>query len=417
MPKDMFGFVILGAGGRGQTFARWLYKHPGAGRVVAVAEPRLERRRQIAQMFDIPEERQFNDWQSLLAVPQLADAVINTTMDKDHAESSVAALNIGYHMLLDKPMATTLKECVAIDNARCGNNRIVSVCHSQRYHVVFAKAKELIASGAIGRLITFDHIEGVDPVHQSHSFVRGNWGNESKSAFMLLAKSCHDIDLIAWMVGRPCLRVSSFGALTHFCEQNAPNGAPLRCTDGCPSDKTCMYSVNRVYLTPESVWWHAIIAGIDEKYDYKKRLNILNHSPYGRCVYHCDNDVVDHQVVSFEFDGHVTGTFTMTAFDTQGRRTRFHGTEGTLTLSSANNTLELIHFSSSSKNIITMPMSPDSHGGADHNCYSNFVDALRQNSESAVLTGTKESLDSHKIVFASEISRREGRIVSISELS
>ena len=153
-------------------------------------------------------------------------------------------------MLLEKPMAVTLEDCIAIDQARRTNGRIVSVCHSLRYHAVYCEVKRLIESGAIGRVVSIDQLEGVDPVHQAHSFVRGNWSQESTSTFMLLSKSCHDIDVLVYLMGAQCERVSSFGSLSHFNRENKPAGAPARCSDGCPHEAVCPYSAMKLYAKP-----------------------------------------------------------------------------------------------------------------------------------------------------------------------
>lgn len=406
-------FAVVGAGGRGKVFSTWLKSHPDQGAVTTVAEPDEGRRRAVAEMFNLAPERVFTDWRELVQRPKLADAMINTTMDRLHAESSVAALDRGYHMLLEKPMATSLADCVAIDAARARNDRLVAICHTLRYHVLYAELKRMLDSGVIGRLVSLDQLEPVGAVHQSHSFVRGNWGNESRSTFMLMAKSCHDVDTIAWLVGRPCLRVSSFGSLTHFTKDNAPAGATARCTDGCPVEAECPYSALRIYVHGKG--WYVPHAGLADL-DLAQRLEALRTSPYGRCVYQCDNDVVDHQVVAFEFQDSITATFTMTAFAADGRQTRLHGTLGELRASIDSNTIELIRFSDGARQRLTIPHESGGHGGADARVIARFIEALRHNDAGRIATGTAESLRTHKIVFAAEQARREGRVVELSEL-
>ena len=409
--RQAFEYAILGGGGRGNLFSEWLHAHPHAGNVVAIAEPNSERRKKIAERHRIPADRQFEDWKDLLARPKFADAILNGLMDKLHAPSATLALNKGYHMLLEKPMATTLEDCIAIDRARRENKRIVSVCHSLRYHVVYAEVKRLLKEGVIGRLMSFDQLEGVEHIHQSHSFVRGNWGNEGRSTFMLMAKSCHDIDILAYLTGKPCRRVSSFGELSYFRKENMPAGAPERCTDGCPVESTCPYSAYKVYLAPKAPWvWHTTMAGKP----FEQQLEELKTtSPYGRCVYRCDNDVVDHQVVNFEFESGITGTFTMTAFNAGGRYLRLHGTHGSIKAETDSNSIELHRFADNTRTKIEIPHQSGGHGGADHKLMENFVFALRTEDPGAVLTTTEESLASHKIVFAAEQSRREKRVVEL----
>jgi predicted dehydrogenase len=224
-------FAVMGCGARGQVFTDWIFRNPAVAKVIAVADPDADRRNLIADRHAVPAERRFKAWEDLLARPRLADAVINTLMDRLHAPAGIKAFDLGYHMLLEKPMAVNLADCTALDDARRRNARVASVCHSLRHHPTYREVKRLITSGAIGDVMSLDQLEGVEPVHQAHSFVRGNWGNESRSTFMLLAKSCHDIDIIMYLIDRPCTAVSSFGSLSHFTKANQPAGAPDAATD------------------------------------------------------------------------------------------------------------------------------------------------------------------------------------------
>jgi predicted dehydrogenase len=416
--KDLT-FAILGLGGRGNGFSNVLHAQPELGRVVAIADPDAEKRAKIGDRHGIPAERRFTDYQALLAQPKLADAIINTTMDQMHRPSAVPALDKGYHMLLEKPMATSLDDCKAIDAARRRNKAIVSICHSMRYSVIFAEIKRLVSAGTIGDIVSLDQLEAVEHTHQAHSFVRGNWGNESRSTFMLMAKSCHDIDYITYLIGKPCHRVSSFGSLTKFRKDHMPKGAPARCIDGCPAEATCAYSTYKLYSGPQADknhWYsdHANLVGKTSE----ERIAILKTSPYGRCVYQCDNDVVDHQVVAFEFEAGITATFTMTALTHNGGRTiRIHGTKGDLVSYTESHIIDVHHFEDGRHEQIKVPFFSGMHGGSDLNALRNFVDAIRNGTPDTVLTTTAESLASHTIVFAAEKSRRERRMVEISELS
>jgi predicted dehydrogenase len=408
--NDRFQFAILGCGGRGNYFSQLIQMHPEVGTVAAVADPDRARRDRVGDRHGVPAEMRLEKWEDLLGRPRLADVVVDTLMDQLHAPSAIKAFGRGYHVLLEKPMATTLEECIAIDEARRRSGKICSVCHSMRYHATYQEIKRLLDSGAIGRLVSFEQLEGVEAIHQSHSFVRGNWGNESRSAFMLMTKSCHDVDVLTWLVGKKCRRVSSFGSRSFFNRENAPAGAPLRCTDGCPAEEACMYSAMKIYLPQDSMWArHARIEGSTEE-----RLASLKHGPYGRCVFHADNDVVDHQVVSFEYEEDVTGTFTMTAFAPAGRHVRLHGTQGMLKGDIDARTIETFRFGDGSRQEIKLPLAEGGHGGADEQVLLNLWQALKSNDPRLVLTGTDESLMTHRIVFAAETARREGRVVEVA---
>ncbi len=406
-------FVLLGAGGRGRMFADWLRDHVGPGSVVAVAEPDPARRARIAEAHGIEPARQYASWQELVAEPRFADVAINTTMDREHIGSAVAAMRGGYHMLLEKPMATSLEDCVEIDRVRRETGRIVSVCHSLRYHALYAEVRRVLRSGAIGEIVSLDQLEGVEHIHQSHSFVRGNWGNESRSAFMLLAKSCHDLDIIADLVDLPCEEVSSYGDLKYFRRDHAPADAPDFCVQGCPVQNACPYYAPKVYGNPNGWANHAGLAGLD----HRQLLQVLATSPFGRCVFKTDNDVVDHQVVAMRFEGGVTATFTMTAFTPfQDRVLRIHGTKGYLEARVGKRTLDMWEFWEGNRHTrVELPESQGAHGGADDLVMRRLIEAVQLEDPSSVSTSTYASLQSHAIVFAAERSRRTGAPVRLDE--
>jgi predicted dehydrogenase len=407
-------FAVAGAGGRGAMFSRWLLDNQGKGSVRAVAEPDSRRRRSVAELHGIPPELQFGDWQEMLAQPKLADVLVNTTMDREHVASACLAMERGYHMLLEKPIATTLADAAKIDRVRRETGRIVSVCHSLRYHPAYERVAEILRSGAVGEIVSLDQLESVEHVHQSHSFVRGNWGNESRSTFMLLAKSCHDIDIVASLFDQSCERVSSFGSLTHFTAKNAPEGAPLYCVQGCPVEEECPYHALKVYGTDGPWRAHAGLEGLDREQTFQKLLE----SPFGACVYRSDNDVVDHQVVAMEFAGGATATFTMTAFTPfGGRYLRVHGTKGYLEAKIDQGVVDLWEFWRGNRHSqFEVPPESGTHGGADDRVVRNLIDAVRHNDPARVRTGTDESLCTAAITFAAEQARREGTVVQVASL-
>ena len=407
-------FMLLGAGSRGTMFAEILAEDYAPGTLVAVAEPNPERRAKIAALHNIPVDKQFETWEQALAQPKLCDVVINTTMDRHHIGSAVAAFELGYHMLLEKPMASSLADCEAIAAAGRKAGTIASVCHSLRYNDVYSAVRDVLRSGRIGDIVSVDQLEAVEHIHQSHSFVRGNWSNEGRSAFMLLAKSCHDIDILFDMVHDECVRVNSFGSLTFFRKENAPAGAPLRCLDGCPAEPDCPYHAWKVYGNPEKGWGRSV--GLTMSGDALRQA--LQDGPYGKCVFQTDNDVVDHQVVSMEFAKGQTVTFTMTAFTPfGGRRIRVHGTMGYLEAETESRIVQVHEFWGEKRHeTIEVPAREGGHGGADPLVMRTLIEAIETDNPSLVTTNLENSLMSHRIVFASERSRREGRVVQLSEL-
>ena len=405
--------AIIGAGGRGQMFSELISQNAHLGCVTAVAEPRDSYRNAIGDRWGIPEERRFRSWAALCGQPRMADAAVVATMDRLHAGPAVACLNAGYDLLLEKPMAPTLDECRAIEAAQRRSGRIVAVCHSMRYHKGFRKLRDLVADGAIGRVVTVDQLEQVAYWHQAHSFVRGNWGNEGRSAPMLLAKSCHDIDYLSFVIGKPCRRVSSFGSLTYFTRSNAPKGSTERCTDGCPAEPTCPYSAIRQYVHGNRTTWPADVVSFD--HSAAAHLEAIRTGPYGRCVYKVDNDVVDHQVVCMEFEDDVTATFTMTAF-TQGggRKVRIHGTTGELAYDESE--IVLRTFGDNNVTRIALGSEIGGHGGGDNRVVLEWLLALHSRNDSRIVANAQQSLESHTIVFAAERSRRERRMVEMARM-
>ena len=346
-------YAILGYGGRGECFAELAKLPEMFSKVVAVAEPDPDKQKRAMKDCQLPADKSFDSAEELLSQPRMADAVINTTMDKLHVSTAIAAMEKGYHQLLEKPMAMTLEDCQAIDQAQRKTGMVVGVCHSLRYHLVYAHIKKMLDAGLVGEVVSFDHIEGVNNIHQSHSFVRGNWAKEENCCFMLMTKSCHDLDLFNYLFKRKCERVSSFGSLTYFTEKNKPEGAPPRCLDGCPAEQECPYHCSKVYLET-NFWWFPF-----PRKDEASVIEYLRTGPYGRCVFQADNDVVDHQVVSLEYEGGLTGTFTMTAFHSGGRFTRIHGTKGTIDADMDGLSIKHKDFITENEEIIKPPLQPE----------------------------------------------------------
>lgn len=413
MPRADLTFAIAGAGGRGSTFSDLIAEQAGPGQVRAVADPNPERREAIAKVHGIPAEGQHATWQEMLAGGPLAAVFINTLMDRDHIDSATRALDLGMHMLLEKPMAVTLEDCKAIHAAKLASGRMVSVCHSLRYHASSSALREIIQSGVIGQVLCYDQLEAVENIHQSHSFVRGNWGREAESAFMLLAKCCHDIDLIADMIDRPCERVSSFGSLGWFRPENAPPGSPDFCIEGCPAARECPYEASKVYGDTGGWSRFTELATMTRQ----ERLAALASSRFGRCVFKTGADVVDHQVVAMEFEGGVTATLTMTGLTPWGGRyIRVHGTKGYISLNLDKRTLEMWEFWKGNRRTeMQLPPAQGSHGGADSLVLASLIEAIETGDEGRILTTTAESLRSHAIVFMAELARRERRVVEMKE--
>lgn len=400
--------VVLGAGSRGETYAGYAADYPAELEIVAVAEPRPERREQFARRHGIPAERCFESWRELLAQPRLADAAFVCTLDDDHMAPALLALEKGYHILLEKPMSNREEECVAIEAAAEKAGKVMAVCHVLRYTPFFQTIKGLIDEGAVGEVCAISQIENVAYWHQAHSFVRGNWRNSDQTSPMILQKSCHDMDILLWLSGKNCKRVSSFGSLRHFTPENAPEGAPERCLDGCPHAERCLYYAPKLYLTGNTGWPVDVLttdltpAGIEKA---------LREGPYGRCVYHCDNNVVDRQVVNLELEDGVVCSFVMSAFTANCcRQLKVLGTLGQIQADMGTKEVWLHPFGGEPRKI-DVPEADSGHGGGDYGLLRDFLTVLRQGGESR--TSAKQSLQSHLICFAAERSRLEGRTIEL----
>jgi len=368
-------------------------------------------------MFAIPSENVWDDWSGAADEPRLADAAIIATPDAMHTAPTVALAEKGYHILLEKPMAPTEADCRRIIQAVEDRGDIhFAVCHVMRYTRYTRILKGIIDSGRIGEVVNVQHIEPVGYWHQAHSFVRGNWRNESESSPMLLAKSCHDIDWLRYIIGAPFVRVSSFGSLFHFRKANQPEGAADRCLD-CDVETVCPYSAPKIYMgmldEGRTDWPLDVLAG---EVNAETITEALRTGPYGRCVYACDNDVVDHQVVTMEFDGGATASFTMTAFNLAGgRKTRIHGTRGEIYGDGRDITVTdfLTDDSETIDTVATDATISGGHGGGDDRIMAAFLAAVADDDPSTILSGPGETLETHLAVFAAERARRDGTVETV----
>ncbi len=407
--------VVLGAGNRGSVYGAFAVRYPQEMQVVAVAEPREDRRQQFAISHDLPPERCFASWEDLVGAGKMGDVLINCTQDRMHTESTLAALDAGYDVLLEKPMSPILHENVRLVQAAEERGRLLQVCHVLRYSPYFQKIREIIQSGRLGRIISVDHRENLIYWHMAHSFVRGNWRNLEESAPMILAKCCHDLDILYWILRQQVVALNSFGTLTWFKPENAPEGATLRCTDGCPAAETCKYYAPRIYMNPENVF-----ARMAASFDLSDEgmMEALRTGPYGRCVYHCDNDVVDHQTMNMEMADGMTVTMTMQGQGNfEGRTMRYDGTDATLygKFSAGDNRITIHdHLTGKVEHVPVIARDESGHGGGDYGIVRAFVNAVNGVPDDSVTTA-RESLESHLLAFAAEEARLNHTVVEMAE--
>lgn len=406
--------IVIGAGARGNVYGDYALLHPEELKVIGVAEPDVQRREKYMQLHNIPEKNCFKSWENLLALPRMADAAVISTMDRMHYAPCIAAIEKGYNILLEKPISYNPNECLSIQRAAQEKGVILEICHVLRYAPFFSTIKSLVNSGTIGNIQAYEQTEHVGYWHYAHSYVRGNWRRSEDTAPMLLAKCCHDIDLISWIVGGKCTSVSSVGSLDYFTEKNAPKDAPARCLDGCPHSESCPYYAPKTYLT-ENIDWPTNTISVDLSMEARKKA--LREGPYGRCVYHCDNDVVDKQMVQMQFDNHAVATLSMLAFTPNVTRTvRIAGTKGIIEGDLRNTWLDLQIFGEKEIQRIPIDMEDTNgygHAGGDGVMLHDFA-LLNQNAGEG-RTSVSESMASHFICFAAEESRKSGQVIRMDE--
>ena len=415
--------ILIGAGNRGCNYVRLAKENcPEKLDVVAIADPDLTRAREIIEAYGVPEDKIFDDWRKILSLPKLADAAIIATQDNGHFEPAVAALKAGYDLLLEKPVAPTAEECLAISDLANSLGRQVLVCHVLRYTPFFKTLKHIIDSGRIGKVINIVHTECVGNIHQAHSYVRGNWRDSKESSPMILAKSCHDLDIVQWLIGKKATRVQSFGSLTYFRPENAPEGAPDYCIQGCPHESECVYSAVKIYKERQFPVWVRYVAKKDNATDEEIE-KIISETNYGKCIFKCGNDVVDHQVVNLEYEGGETVSFTMSAFNKGGRRLNIMGTKGELVANMSEKKIELFSFETREwesvdvTNYVADETIVGGHGGGDLGIVKAFCEYLTGEYEGNAVSDISVSVENHLAAFAAESSRLEGSVVNMDEFA
>lgn len=419
MAKKPVTAVIVGAGHRAMAYADFSLEHPDLLKIVGVADFDEYRRNMVREKFGFSEEFCFNSAQELAKAPRFADAVINGTMDEQHVETSIPLLEKGYDMLLEKPFAVNDEEMQRLLDVVKRNNNKVMICHVLRYTPFYSEIKKRIINGEIGDIINIQTVENVSYHHLSTSFVRGKWGNSHKChTSMLLAKCCHDMDIMMWLMSpvKP-VSVSSVGSRLQFKPENAPEGAGTRCLVDCPLVDTCRYSAKRLYLDHPDRWevyvWRSL-ESIENPTDEQRR-QVLVGSDYGRCIYKCDNDVVDHQSVLVNFEGGATGTHNMTGGSAEPLRTiRVIGTKGEIYGEFENKFINIKKINPDpgkdyDEEIIDLSyISGEGHGGGDEGLTTDFVNFIRGESHSVSCTSIFDSVAGHKIIFLADKSAQNG---------
>ncbi|MGO4345283.1 Gfo/Idh/MocA family protein [Paenibacillus sp. MCAF9] len=410
--------VLLGAGSRGRyIYGPYAEKFPNELKMVAVAEPNEERRKRFAEIHQINQEHVYDSWEKVFEQGRIADVMIICTLDRMHYIPAMKAMELGYHVLLEKPMSPSLTECIQLEQASLRHKRLLVVTHVLRYSPFWSGIKKCIEDGELGTVGTIQLTENVGYQHMTHSYVRGNWRNSEETSPMILAKSCHDLDIISWLMDQPCTSVSSYGSLLHFKSENAPDGSTERCIDGCAVEKECAFSAIKMYMqAPDHAWARYMTNDLSQE----GILKALKEGPFGRCVYRCDNNVVDHQVVNMQFENGANASFIMSGLTQSGtRRVQMMGTKGEIIGDMEKGSFTLYRYATGEQLEIRCSVQGDGHGGGDDRMVSSFLRNVCQfdSNPSHGLTSATASLQSHLIAFASEHSRlHEGLAIKLSDM-
>lgn len=409
----MIKVSCIGLGHRGFGYLEEMLKYPETFEIVAVCDINKTRLNQAKDEFSIKDEMCFDN-EDLFFKTKVSDLVIVSTQDQQHVGHAIKALNLGCDVLCEKPISNKESECRKLLEVQRKTGKNVFVCHVLRYSPAFRKCKELIDSGKIGKLIMIDSIENVGFYHQAHSFVRGNWRNSNETSPMIIAKCCHDLDLLTWYANSKCETISSIGELTYFKKENKPKEATSRCLD-CPLKETCQYSAYSIYMIEKQGQRNFIT---DEKpVTDEAVLKAIKEGPYGRCVFECDNNVVDHQITMMTFENGVKANLRMTAFTKHiARCMKFYGTDAELILDEENGQIILKPFGPHEQETIsieTITARGYNHGGGD----AGIIEALNEfykGQKCNDMSTLEASTESHLMGFAAEKSRiKNGKVIKI----
>jgi len=415
--------IIIGAGNRGNRYAKHMTENLDKYEIVAMADPQPSRQENFQVNYGVPADKCYNSWEEILAQPKMADVCVIATVDNMHYYPALKAIEQGYDLLLEKPVAQTAQECADIAMAANKKGVKVLVCHVLRYTPFYGKIKELLMAGTIGEVVSVDAVEAIGNIHYGHSYVRGNWHCEAESTPLLLAKTCHDLDIIQWLLEKPCKYVQSFGSLTHFKPENAPEGAPVRCNEGnCPVGDTCVYSCIKQYVEDHENRRRKIVAsGYSQHFvpEDEEVIEALQHKDYGLCVYHANNDVVDHQTVNMEFEGGVTATLAVNAFNKGGRYIRLYGTKGELSAYMRDDHIDIYTFDDKRHWSVPVLKTEESinggHGGGDEGIVKELYEFMSGSYEGYRAADINTSVKNHLIGFAAEEARHNRTVVDVAE--
>ncbi|RLA30838.1 MAG: gfo/Idh/MocA family oxidoreductase [Gammaproteobacteria bacterium] len=412
--------ITLGAGNRGTLYGDYAALYPQDLKIVGVAEPIVERNDLHAKTHNIKDENRFVTWEHVLQRPKFADMVVISMPDDLHHEPCIQAMRLGYDVLLEKPMAQSEAECREILKVQQETGRVVGIAHVLRYAPYFIDMRNIVQSGKLGRIVNMQHMEPIEWRHMMHSYVRGNWHDSTLTTPIILAKSCHDLDIMRWIIDEPCDKIAGFGDLSFYKRENAPDGSGDRCLD-CAVEEGCAYSAKKMYLRDQERIY-AIMPVVP--YDEPEKLNeLILHSlkttNYGRCAFKMENDQPEHLACAMEFRSGATATFNMDGFTSyHGRRTRLMGTKGDL----VGDMDTFTYTDYMTRKAFTWDISvsdvkgyeDSGHGGGDYRFLSDLLSAVYHKDEGLLTSTVTASVESHVMGFRIEKSRKGGGVQEVN---
>ncbi len=419
--EKIYTVAVIGCGSRGWLYGNEMMKQPEHFRICSVCDIDETKRKNAVAQWGIARELAFES-EEVFFQEKRADVLVIATQDRDHVRMGIKAMELGYDILLEKPISPFLEELQALLKANEKYKRMVVVCHVLRYAPAFLKIKEMIDGGEIGRLLHIENTEQVEYWHQAHSFVRGNWRNDQTTSSMIMQKCCHDFDLLQYFANAKCDYVYSVGGREFFHRENQPEGASDRC-QSCKYINECVYSAERIYIQrweeqgcPEFAWPFNVVCSDMPNTEDKIR-KAYQANGYGQCVFACDNNVVDNQSVEIIFQNGVRATHTMSAFTGRmGRRMILHGTHGEIELLEDSGTLTLYKFGDGRyvykiSELLDDEKDEFNHGGGDAKLMRSLYEMLHSGIEAS--TTLEKSVESHLIAIAAEKSRKTGEVIRV----
>lgn len=417
--------AIAGLGNRGlDSYAKGAHLFPDKMKIVAVADLDPRKVEKAAREYGIPPERCFSSAEEMLEQDKLADAMFIMTHDRQHVGQALPAIRKGYDLLLEKPISPVLEECRELERVAHEYGRHVVICHVLRYTPFYRRLKDLLDAGVIGEIIHVSACEDVGYYHMAHSFVRGNWNNDQTTSPIMLQKCCHDMDLYLWLTGKQCKNVSSFGSLRYFRPENAPEGSAARCVDCGAPKQSCVFDAEKIYLTNRltgiergNTEWPCNVLCVYPTVENVHKA--LEEGPYGRCVFRCDNNVVDHQVVNLRMTDDSTLSFTLCGFANfrSERSAKFMGTLGKIVADLTTSTISVHRFGEDEPEVIRIDVDDYlGHGGGDEGLLRDFCSLLLEGKQNSGITSVEQSLQSHYIALAADQSRKaNGLVIDLDE--